>query len=323
MGWTRLEWRDAERERPLWADLWYPVAPDVAERPKHYVLTRGQVAEDAPIASNLIEKLPVVVLSHGSNGSAEDYSWLSETLAAHGYAVLGINHYGESRVYGVGSLDSKAALRVWERPRDIVFGVRQLERDPAFAPHLSTDWLYAVGHSAGGFSVVAAAGAHFDLERLRVYCNQADPERDKGCRYGREYGPVRVPEAPAPAETLRFRAMLLLDPAIGPIFADTDLQSVDLPVQIVATDPGDFIPFGPHAGHYASELPRASLTKLDPRAGHFVFLGDCSLGIEVFGVPLCNDAPGVDRDQVHDRIIRLALDFFERPGQTQRPADVP
>lgn len=316
VGWTRLDWRDPERDRSVWVDLWYPAAPNVPQRPQHYVLTRGLVAKDAAFAPDLSANVPVVVLSHGSNGSAEDYAWLSELLAASGFAVLGVNHYGESRVYGVGSLDPKAALRVWERPKDIVFAVHQLARDKTFGPHLSNQRLFALGHSAGGFSVVAAAGARFDLQRLHDYCEQTTPGRDKGCSYAREYGPVQPPEVPMPAASLQFTGLFLMDPALGPSFAPEALGPIDSAARIVAAVPGDFIPFDSNAGYYASHLKHAELTKLGDGEGHFVFLGSCELGIRVFGVALCSDAPGVDRERVHERVAGIAIDFFKHADST-------
>jgi alpha-beta hydrolase superfamily lysophospholipase len=40
----------------------------------------------------------VLLFSHGAMGSADNYSWLGDGLAAAGFIVVGGNHYGESRI---------------------------------------------------------------------------------------------------------------------------------------------------------------------------------------------------------------------------------
>ena len=41
-------------------------------------------------------KRPLVLLSHGTGGSAVMLAWLGETLARAGYVVAAINHHGNT-----------------------------------------------------------------------------------------------------------------------------------------------------------------------------------------------------------------------------------
>src|SRR6185436_9299863 len=86
--------RDPARDRPVWVDVWRP-APEAA-------------AGREPTA------FPVVLLSHGAMGSARSHSRFAQSLAAHGYVVVGASHYGESWVYGPQTLDPSAVLRLWD-----------------------------------------------------------------------------------------------------------------------------------------------------------------------------------------------------------------
>src|SRR5882762_3461657 len=85
---TRMEVVDLgilDTGRPAKVNLWYPEGTCI------HASTRYCLAD-----SSVVNK--VVVLSHGSMGSAANYSWLGESLASAGFIVVGVNHYGESSI---------------------------------------------------------------------------------------------------------------------------------------------------------------------------------------------------------------------------------
>lgn len=53
------------------------------------------VAIDAPL-SRRRAKYPLLLLSHGTGGSADSLDWLGAALAAAGYVVAGANHPGNN-----------------------------------------------------------------------------------------------------------------------------------------------------------------------------------------------------------------------------------
>ena len=59
------------------------------------------------------KKLNVATLSHGAMGAAKDCSWLAYPLAAKGWVVVGVNHFGESWRYGRQNIDPSSVTRVW------------------------------------------------------------------------------------------------------------------------------------------------------------------------------------------------------------------
>ncbi len=46
-------------------------------------------------------------------GAAKDCSWLDYPLAAKGWVVVGVNHFGESWRYGRQNIDPSSVTRVW------------------------------------------------------------------------------------------------------------------------------------------------------------------------------------------------------------------
>ena len=50
--------------------------------------------------------------------------------------------------------------------------------------------------------------------------------------------------------------------------------------------------------------------KLSDGEGHFVFLDTTNLSIDVMGIGLGEDRPGIDRAAVHDRLKPIIAEFL-------------
>ena len=87
--------------RPIGWTAWYPADPGARERthllgpPDRPLFVMGQTAEEAPMEPG-VESWPVVLISHGTGGSAAGMGWLGCRLAARGYVVLGVDHHGNT-----------------------------------------------------------------------------------------------------------------------------------------------------------------------------------------------------------------------------------
>jgi predicted dienelactone hydrolase len=124
-GYRRYTWHDVDRNRPVWADVWYPSADEAEERPMAYGLGQGMVVAGAGVVT-FGAPFALALLSHGAFGSAPAYAWLAEYLARRGIVTLGVSHYGESWLYGAETVDFRAATRLWVRPGDCMFALTQL-----------------------------------------------------------------------------------------------------------------------------------------------------------------------------------------------------
>jgi predicted dienelactone hydrolase len=308
LGYATLRAEDPARGRPVLIDLWYPAAPGAVEAERDYGMARGRSALDAPVAEGAHA---LVLFSHGSFGAARNYIWIAEHLARRGYVVAGISHYRESPAYGPETIDPAIALQPWHRPLDCSFALGYLLGHPRFGPGIDPLRIGAVGHSSGGATVMALAGALFDPEAMGHYCTSEGARLDRGCAYGRGAPPVAAPspEARGSHRDERIRAIVALDPALGPAL---DPGRIAIPVHVVGAVENDFLPFDAHAGRYARLTPGATLTRLTTGEGHFVFLDVCRWDREANGVPLCRDRTGVDRVQVHERLAAIIGGFLDR-----------
>jgi predicted dienelactone hydrolase len=307
-GYETLRIVDDDRARPIHLDVWYPTTRQ-QEQEHNYGLSIGRIASGATVTGM---KLPVVLLSHGAMGAASNYSWIAEHLARRGYAVLGVSHFGESPVFGPQSVDPAAVSRLGERAGDLAFALEFFLERSSYASRLDSSRLGAIGHSSGGASVLMLTGAEFSATDLASYCRSRAAASDKGCRYpSQDGGKASGQAAPEPSKR-RMKALVALDPAVGPGFTDRALQAIMVPSLVIGSVENDFLTYPFHAGRISRLIPRAETVRLENGEGHFVYLDECAAPVDVMGVPLCSDRKGVDRKAVHERLAMLIEQFLAR-----------
>jgi predicted dienelactone hydrolase len=301
--------------------LWYPADAGIAEARQFNgdpLFTSGDSALNAP-AVPLGQRFPLIVLSHGTGGSAEQMAWLGEALARAGFIALAISHPGNS--YGSGTV--QGFVYWWLRPQTLSAAIDAILADPTFGPQIDTDRIGAAGFSLGGFSVLGLAGATVDLAQFRAACARnssacdAPPEmasrlpqyramlsNDPAFR-ATETGGVHAEPDP------RIRAVYAIAPAIGAAVTQASLHHITIPVRIAyGSNDVNVVP-AYNALFYAGNIPRATLLMV-PGAAHYTFLDACTSQGKEQLPQLCNDPAGVDRAAVHDRVAADAVRFFEQ-----------
>lgn len=301
-----LELYDTARARPVKVTLWYPA---------------GSKCEDAKIClANNTQLHQAAVMSHGAMGSAQDYNWIGFALASQGIVVVGINHYGESYLYGQEHVDHSAALRFWERPQDVSFVLDKLnknsldneQRTGIFNKGINWKNVMGIGHSSGGATMIAAIGGKVDLTKAQSYCALESSKTDKSCAYLRHLPrSFSVPNIKdMDFKDARISKVIALDPALGHIMTDASLHNIDVPVFIIGSKQNDFLLFDRHAGHYANAIPSAQLMTLNNGEGHFVYLDSCEHEYQTMGVSLCEDRIQVNRNLVHQNAYPHMFKFI-------------
>ena len=97
---TRANW-DNSGPRPLVTQIWYP-AVDTSQEvemfigpPETPLFKAGLAAPGAPLAPDPAA-FPLILLSHGTGGTALQLGWLASYLVSRGYVVAGVNHHGNT-----------------------------------------------------------------------------------------------------------------------------------------------------------------------------------------------------------------------------------
>jgi len=312
-GFEALRVTDSARSRPIQLNVWYPT--DAEETFHGYGISTGRVASGPPMAAG---QFPVVLLSHGSLGSTTNYVWIAERLARAAFVVVGVDHFGESPVYGPQTIDPAAVADFGTRTRDFRFAVDYVLQRSKWATGVDGERVGALGHSAGGATVAMLAGAQYREEALAAFCLSKEGPTDRGCGYRPAGAPATPTGFVPPVAEPRVRAIVLLDPAVGPGFDRAGLAHVAVPALVVGSVANDFLPFALNAERYGRFLRNAELLRLDRGEGHFVYLDECTASIEAMGLRICSDRPGVTRRAIHERLGERIVDFFTR--QLQRTA---
>lgn len=286
--------------RRMTINVWFPKGKCAAQQEKPLCLADGAVTNK------------VVVLSHGAMGSARGLSWIGEKLAAVGFVVLGMNHFGESSIYGQDTQDPRATALIWQRPQDISAVLDRFSAQPIFQKNVNWSNVVAIGHSSGGQTAAMLAGATFDLQRLTEYCASEQSKGDLSCNYGsnRASAPDTFKKQfSASQRDARVKMVVMLDPALGSAVQPESLRAVKIPTLVAGALNNDFLPWPQHGLRYATEIPNAKTNLLKGQEGHFIFLTACRHPTKVMGVALCEDRQGVDRKATQDALADTLIKF--------------
>lgn len=320
----RRNWDD-DGPRPIRWSVWYPASAEAVEAPvllppERPLFHMGDVATDAQLAA-VPERLPVVLLSHGTGGSAAGLGWLAGALAAAGHVVIGVDHHGNtaSEPYR-----AEGFLCWWERPRDLATALDTLAEEGPFAGRLDLDQVTAAGFSLGGYTVLALLGA---VTRVTLF---EDFAREQS--FGK--GPREFPDLVDRIEGLLdtspvFRASWqrqsasALDARVKAAFACApaptvrgftiaSVQAITTPVAMVVGEADREAPAETCAAWLQQHLRNGTLETL-PGIGHYEFLcGGTELGQQQ-EPDIWRDRPGFDRRAFHAAIAALAVTFLAPP----------
>jgi predicted dienelactone hydrolase len=183
---------DADSSLPLWA--WYPAlnpdgkpetvtypirvkwepAPDFAtEVYGHALLDAVPDASGGPY--------PLLVFSPGYGTNSPFYSNMLEHLASYGFVVLSPDHREGVYLTSENPM-SDVPMSSIERPRDIHRVLDYAESLTATGGALEgvidMEKVAVAGHSSGGYTALAAAGARFDIHAFNLRCEKARAEGD-------------------------------------------------------------------------------------------------------------------------------------------------
>lgn len=297
--------RDSGEEEAI--QVWYPAEQDDDGTLPRYAydgLLQGMaLANSTPDCSDV---RPVLVFSHGSGGIRWQSLFYTELLASRGWVVVAPDHAGNTYI---DQDDARMAEEALLRPHDVALAFDWLVDDSAQGNPLEgcvdEGAGYAVsGHSYGGYTSMAVAGATLDIAALDAYC--ADTA-DDWCEI------VDLWEADHPGDTVadlsdsRAWASVPMTPA-GEEFFGAGTASVDVPMAILAGTLDDVTPTDEEARPMFEGLtvtPRA-LAVVDG-AGHLSFSDVCELS-PTFAE--CGDGY-LPVEDVHRIAVEVAIPFLD------------
>jgi predicted dienelactone hydrolase len=192
-------------------------------------------------------KTPVVVASHGLASNPEHFAGRGKHLASYGYVLAVPQHPGSDLIYAKNVLNgtTKEVFDINEfinRPRDISYVIDELQRrnDSEFGGRLNLNSVGVIGHSFGGYTVLALAGAEIDFDNLQKQCDwqfsRINTSMLLQCRA------LNIPHRNYNFRDKRITAVLANNPVGSNMFGIKGLAKISIPVMMGA---GSYDPAAP------------------------------------------------------------------------------
>jgi predicted dienelactone hydrolase len=312
-GWMQFQAAGATADAPTTTvALYYPTLATPRAIPM------GPYAPYVAIAGKPVDKVKaLILLSHGNGGTELGHTSLAQALARNGYLVAALRHPGDN--WQDRSLLEKSPERYFdERPRQASRVIDAILADPAWKARIATDsqgpLVGALGHSAGGYTVLALAGATPDLSRMRQHCQAQASEDPIFCGMGRS-GAAVLPLPPVPIATSslkdeRVRAIVAMSPT-GVLLTADSLATVRSATLIYVAELDRFLVPRFHAEWIAKNLPAANLQRV-PNAWHFAFMDTPSMSLPSPDGDVAANPPGFDRDAFLKQLAVEVSAFFDK-----------
>lgn len=243
---------DSERNRPLMVDLYLPQTNTPAN---------------------------VIVITHGAAGNRNTLSLLAEHLASYGFAIVVMEHPGDSlkrfQDFFTGLADSPQPQELIYRPLEIKYVLDELQRreqtEPALKGRLNLQQVGVIGQSIGGYTSLALAGAKINFDLLRKDCLDSQIFNLSllvQCEI------ARLTPANYDLQDRRVKAVIAINPLTSSVFGETGLSQIQIPVMFVAGSDDIFTPAFPEQIVPFTWLTTANkyLVVIE-KASHFSLLG--------------------------------------------------
>jgi predicted dienelactone hydrolase len=304
-------------DKPAHFALYYPT-PDAAR-----VIPMGPFPQTVAINGAPEPKFKgLIVISHGTASINIGFATLAQALARNGYLVASVEHVGDT--WQDQAMRATLGRYFAERPRQASRVIDTVLADPQWRPGIADGsdgrpLIGGLGHSAGGYTVLALAGGKPVLSRLRAHC-ETEAELDPVlCKMTRAIGGASAQagavadgqEEPVQADT-RVRAVMALAP-LGVAFSASSLASITVPVAIYAGEKDTFLVPRFHAQWVMQNMRGATATlQLVPNAGHYAFMNTPTMDLPSPDGSVASDPKGFDRTAFLDRLAQESIAFFDK-----------
>jgi predicted dienelactone hydrolase len=306
--------------KPAHFALYYPT-PDAAR-----VIPMGPFPQSVAINGAPEPKVKgLIVISHGTASTELGFATLAQALARNGYLVASVEHIGDT--WQDQSMRATPGRYFAERPRQASRVIDTVLADSQWRARLALGaggddrqpLIGALGHSAGGYTVLALAGGKPVLSRLRTHCELEAALDPVLCKLSSSIGGASTSvdtardgqEEPVQADP-RVRAVIALAP-MGVAFSAASVASITVPVAIYAGEKDSFLVPRFHAQWVMQNMRAANTTmQLVPNAGHYAFMNTPTMDLPSPDGSVARDPQGFDRAAFLERLAQESVVFFDK-----------
>ncbi len=195
-----------------------------------------QFTADFYLPQGLSQPAPVIVLSHGLASDRQHFAATARHLASHGFVAVTVEHPGSNLQKFKNLLAglSKEMFDVSEfidRPQDVSYVLDDLwRRMPGMA---NVRQVGVIGHSFGGYTALALAGATIDFDYLTKECSQGFNTTNASLLLQCEA--LKLPRQAYNFRDDRIKFALAINPIESSIFGPKGIAKIQIPVAIAAS----------------------------------------------------------------------------------------
>jgi len=246
---------------------------------------------------------PLVVMSHGNGGWFRSATDTAVALAEAGFVAAALTHTGDNWQ------DQSKATDMPDRVRQLGLLIDHMVAEGAGPVPVDADRIGAFGFSAGGFTVLAIAGAISDPLAIERHCQQ--DRRFYECRMI-----AQRPQADLVwgswHRDARIKAIVSAAPALGYSFTPESLAGVTIPVQLWRGSEDQVLPSPYYVEPVRDGLGGRADYRVAEGAGHFDFLPVCDETLARAAPQICTPTPGFDRGTFRSAFNAEVVAFFAR-----------
>jgi predicted dienelactone hydrolase len=285
--------------------IWYPSEGKVTTQPL------GLFAQDVAFYGAVNGKLlPLIVISHGTGGSAASHYDTALALADAGFVVVALTHAGDNYKEQNYSFTPR---NFTERPRQVSRVIDFMLKSWSGRDNIDPTRIGMFGHSAGGTTALIELGGEPDLDRAVKFCHEhgdlwACLQAKQAAGASAAWSGVKNPHWPHDA---RIKAVAIAAPALGYAFGKDALAAVKAPVQLWRAEDDQIAPNQWNGDIIKEALPKLPDDHLVKKAGHFDFLAPCNDALAKVAAEICRSADGFDRTAFHKEFDKRLVEFFK------------
>ncbi|MGA9377184.1 MAG: alpha/beta hydrolase [Phormidium sp.] len=190
------------------------------------------------IPEGLSQPAPVVVISHGLGSDPKAFAYLGEHLASHGFVAVLPQHIGSDAVMRQALLlgvarSSVNRMEFVDRPLDIKYTLDELERlsRSELGGKINLQQIGVIGHSFGGYTALALAGAKLNQARIAQECNSG--EISLNASYFLQCLAADLPPVTENLSEPRIKATIALNPLTSIVFGPEGMGDIQIPTMIL------------------------------------------------------------------------------------------
>ncbi len=197
------------------------------------------------------KRSPLIVISHGVAEDRQSFAYLAKHLASYGFGVAVVEHVGDSaqkfQQFFAGLNTPPDAIEMANRPLDIKVLLDTLQANSKYNTKLDIQKVGLVGHSLGGYTVLALAGAKVNLEEVTKNCRnnqslnistllqcEAVNISDKTSKNSSENKLQNISEKFSNLQDSRIKAVVAVNPFSSWIFGERGMGEIKVPLMMVA-----------------------------------------------------------------------------------------